>query len=114
IAGRRQSFRLEKRYRHKGGREIWGLLAVSLVRDHDGEPLYFIAQIEDIDRRKRAEEREAALARRYSLATEASGVGVWEWDLVSDRLLWDEGMYRLYGRAAGDELYYADWRAHLH
>ncbi|MDA8483700.1 PAS domain S-box protein [Pseudomonas resinovorans] len=114
IAGRRHSYRLEKRYLHKSGREIWGLLAVSLVRDHEGEPLYFISQIEDIDRRKRAEEREAVLARRYSVATEASGVGVWEWDLDSDRLLWDEGMYRLYGRTAGGELSYADWLAHLH
>ncbi|BAN50766.1 PAS domain S-box protein [Metapseudomonas resinovorans] len=114
LAGRRHSYRLEKRYLHRSGREIWGLLAVSLVRDHDGEPLYFISQVEDIDRRKRAEEREAELAQRYSVATEASGVGVWEWDLASDRLLWDEGMYRLYGRSAGDELSYADWRTHLH
>ncbi|WP_052659226.1 PAS domain S-box protein [Pseudomonas sp. LFM046] len=115
LAGRRHSYRLEKRYLHRSGREIWGLLAVSLVRDHEGEPLYFIAQIEDIDRRKRAEEREAVLARRYSAATEASGVGVWEWDLASDRLLWDEGMYRLYGSSVGEgELTYADWQAHLH
>ncbi|MFZ6046262.1 PAS domain S-box protein [Pseudomonas sp. CR3202] len=115
LAGRRHSYRLEKRYLHKSGREIWGLLAVSLVRDHEGEPLYFISQIEDIDRRKRAEEREAELARRYSVATEASGVGVWEWDLASDRLLWDDGMCRLYGLPAGDaELSYGDWLAHLH
>ncbi|WP_137822950.1 PAS domain S-box protein [Pseudomonas sp. D(2018)] len=114
LAGRRHSYRLEKRYLHKSGREIWGLLAVSLVRDHEGEPMYFISQIEDIDRRKRAEEREAELARRYSVATEASGVGVWEWDLASDRLLWDEGMCRLYGRSLGDDLSFADWRAHLH
>ncbi|AOE87600.1 PAS domain S-box protein [Pseudomonas sp. TCU-HL1] len=114
LAGRRHSYRLEKRYLHKSGRVIWGLLAVSLVRDHEGEPLYFISQIEDIDRRKRAEEREAVLARRYSVATEASGVGVWEWDLASDRMLWDDGMCRLYGRTEGGELSYADWRAHLH
>jgi diguanylate cyclase (GGDEF)-like protein/PAS domain S-box-containing protein len=115
LAGRRHSYRLEKRYLHKSGRAIWGLLAVSLVRDHEGEPLYFISQIEDIDRRKRAEERETELARRYSVATEASGVGVWEWDLASDRMLWDEGMYRLYGRAGGaGELSYAEWHAHLH
>ncbi|WP_271409337.1 PAS domain S-box protein [Pseudomonas sp. Q1-7] len=114
LAGRRRSYRLEKRYLHKNGRDIWGLLAVSLVRDHKGEPLYFVSQIEDIDRRKRAEAREAELARRYSVATEASGVGVWEWDLASDRLLWDDGMCRLYGRTPGAGLSYADWCACVH
>ncbi len=36
------------------------------------------------------------------LAVEAAGIGTYEWDLVSDRLVWDERMQRLLGFADGE------------
>lgn len=55
LAGQRDSYRMEKRYFHKGGREIWALLSVSMVRDEAGEPDYFVSQIQDITAQKQAE-----------------------------------------------------------
>lgn len=46
---------LEKRYIHKQGHEVWISLSVSLLHKDDGKPLYFIAQIQDINKRKQAE-----------------------------------------------------------
>lgn len=43
-----QSYQIEKRYFHKEGTIIWTLHSVSMQRDPDGIPLYFIAQIVDI------------------------------------------------------------------
>ncbi len=57
LAGEIDTYRMEKRYIRKDGSLVWALLAVSLVRDAAGAPLYFIAQIQDIDERKRDEER---------------------------------------------------------
>lgn len=34
---------------------------------------------------------------RLSIALEASSVGIWDWDIINDILVWDEQMYRLYG-----------------
>lgn len=34
---------------------------------------------------------------RLKLATEAAGVGVWEYDLVSGTLTWDDSMFAIYG-----------------
>lgn len=56
MVGEVNDFQLEKRLIHKDGHIIWGLLSVSLVRDEDGDPLYFVSQVQDISERKRAEE----------------------------------------------------------
>lgn len=55
LAGEIDHYHLEKRYIHKQGQEVWILLSVSLVRGDEGQPLYFIAQIQDINKRKQAE-----------------------------------------------------------
>ena len=34
---------------------------------------------------------------RVQLAIKAARLGVWDWDVGTDRLLWDDSMYRLYG-----------------
>lgn len=48
-------YHLEKRYLHKDGEIIWASLSVSLVRDSQQQPLYLIAQIQDISDRKSSE-----------------------------------------------------------
>ena len=55
LRGEIDTFQMEKRYVHKDGHIIWALLSVSLVRSLQGEPRFFISQIQDITDRKRAE-----------------------------------------------------------
>jgi diguanylate cyclase (GGDEF)-like protein/PAS domain S-box-containing protein len=55
LAGEIFSYQAERRYRRRSGPYVWVLQSVSLVRDDDGLPLYFIFQIEDITHRKAAE-----------------------------------------------------------
>jgi len=59
-------FQLEKRYLHAAGRVVWVHVTGSLVRDAGGAPLHFVAQIEDITSRKRAEGKLAAYAARLA------------------------------------------------
>ncbi len=85
---------MEKRYYNRNGDVVWALLAVSLVRHTDGTPLYFIAQIDNINELKRTEQVNQQLMERITLANEraglASGVGV-EADIFS----WDKWMFEL-------------------
>jgi diguanylate cyclase (GGDEF)-like protein/PAS domain S-box-containing protein len=62
IAGEIPSYEVEKRYVTKQGQCVWSLLSASMVRDVDGEPSYFISQIQDISAHKRMEERLRHLA----------------------------------------------------
>ena len=55
IRGEIQNYTIEKRYFHQNGEIIWGLLSVSLVKNNQDQPLYFVAQIQDITDRKQSE-----------------------------------------------------------
>ena len=48
IDGEISTYKMEKRYFHKDGHVIWILLSVSMVKDDDDKPLYFVSQIQDI------------------------------------------------------------------
>jgi PAS domain S-box-containing protein len=57
VEGRRNSYVMERRYRHKDGQIFWARINYSLVRDRNGNPDYLVGIIEDIDDQKRASER---------------------------------------------------------
>ena len=56
LKGDIQSYQLEKRCVRKNGQLVWTLLSVSLIKNNAGKPLYFIAHIMDIEKRKKSEE----------------------------------------------------------
>ena len=80
LAGDIQSYQMEKRYFPRSGRVVWGLLNVSLIRDDQGQPLYFISQIENITDRKQAEENLRESETRYRSLFEDSPISLWEQD----------------------------------
>lgn len=56
LRGEITSYQMDKRYYAKEGHIIWVHLSGSMVRDADGQPLNFIAHIEDVSARKRDEQ----------------------------------------------------------
>ena len=97
LADEISAYQMEKRYLRKDGAVLWALLSVSLVRDARRRPQYFISQVLDITSRKAAELERQTLTDRLTLATQAGGIGVWDWDLATDSLTCDERLLRLYG-----------------
>lgn len=61
LRGDIETYSMEKRYYRKDGSMLWGNLTVSLVRKESGDPEYFISVVEDITKRRDAEERVRAL-----------------------------------------------------
>ena len=56
LSGETEMFQFEKRYLHKNGTVVWGLVSSTLIRDAQNKPIHFVTQIQDITKRKQAEE----------------------------------------------------------
>ncbi|PJZ79040.1 PAS domain-containing sensor histidine kinase [Leptospira neocaledonica] len=57
----------------------------------------FIFLLQEITKPKADRESLRQSNRRLKLATKAANVGIWDLDLIKNVLVWDEGMYNLYG-----------------
>ncbi|MFA7062385.1 MAG: PAS domain S-box protein, partial [Pedobacter sp.] len=60
---------------------------------------------------KTSEESLRDSEQRFRLATEATGVGIWEWNVITNQLRWDQQMFRIYGilPTADGFVQYSDW-----
>ncbi len=52
MRGQREYYETEKRYISKTGKNIWAQLFTSIIRDDSGEPLHYVAQINDLTKIK--------------------------------------------------------------
>jgi PAS domain S-box-containing protein len=98
LVGQIKTYSKEKRYFRKDGSLVWVALTVSPVCEDPGKPNYFISVVEDITKRKQAEEQ---LQRSRFVLIEAqklSKTGNWEWDVKAGLHAWSEEIYTIYGR----------------
>ena len=72
------------------------------IISESGDLLGFRGAGRDITAEKNAEIAEKELSERLSLATESAGLGIWDYDLSSGRLEWDDRMFQLYGMNRAD------------
>jgi PAS domain S-box-containing protein len=102
LDGGEPSFRLESRLVRPDGEVAWTVQSRALTRDANGEPLYFVAQLEDITDRKRmeAELRERERFSRDVLDSLVAPTAVLDADgiIVAVNRAW-----RRFGEAAGAE-----------
>ncbi len=85
------------------------------LRDVHGKITGLVGVSHDITARKKAEDDLKQISTRLLLATRAGGVGVWEYDIVNNKLMWDDQMFVLYGIDKNDfDGAYEAWKAGLH
>jgi len=89
---------LEMCYRRGDDRLAWIGVSAAPIRDPGtGAITGAVAAVADIDAARRARESLAEGEERLRLALEAGRMGVWSWDLASDRLEWDARQFELFG-----------------
>jgi PAS domain S-box-containing protein len=76
LAGKLDSYQIEKRYVRKNGQIYWVRLTNSVVRAHDSTPQYFVTMIEDINDQKRAADELRKSQARFQAIFDNVAVGV--------------------------------------
>ncbi len=74
-----------------------------------------VRTLTDITERKQLDEALRQSRERLALATESARIGIWDWDVAVNKLVWDDRMYELYGIREQDfGGAYDAWQAGLH
>ncbi len=96
------------------GRELW-VRAKGEAEFAAGKCIRLYGIFQDIDEKKKAELNIQEISERLSLATTAANVGVWDYNVVDNTLVWDDNMYRLYGIRREDfSGVYEAWETAVH
>lgn len=98
LAGTIADYVTEKRYIRKDGSIVWTNLTVSLVREPDGAPKYFISVVEDIEGRKQAEARLQTSEQRASTLINALPYIAWMLDEDGHVVFFNQRWYEFTGR----------------
>lgn len=78
--------------------ECWStLFNYAPIRLEDGAIVGAVLTGRDITESRKAEDRLRNVSSRLHLALSSAHLGVWEWDIVNNRLSWDDRMFELYG-----------------
>ena len=94
-AGEISSGTTTKRYVRKDGQPLWVCIHVSIERDTQGRPLHYIALMEDLTERRRAEEEARRSEQWLGCTLESAGVGLCRGESGSTTA--SEEQFRLYG-----------------
>jgi PAS domain S-box-containing protein len=93
---------VEYRLLNKQGQYQWIHARAEVVeRDAQGQATRMAGSLQCITDRKQAEERLRLSEERLQMALASSAVGIWDWDVQSDRLYWSVGVEALFGLPAG-------------
>ena len=83
--------------RRKDGSLLDISLTVSPIRDAKGNIVGASKIARDITRRKRVEVALRESEQRLRLATQTGKLGVWDWDIVTNRISWSDSLYAIHG-----------------
>jgi PAS domain S-box-containing protein len=87
----------EKRFIHKDGHVMWGLVTSTWLRDAKGKPRMSVSHVRDITFRKQAELALRESEARLREAHEISRMGHWHWTPATNLMSWSPGIYPLLG-----------------
>ncbi|NNE75778.1 MAG: PAS domain-containing protein, partial [Pricia sp.] len=96
------------------GNELW-VRAKGEVENVNGQCVRIYGTFQDIDEKKKAQLDFLTITERLAVATKGANVGIWDYNITHNDLVWDDNMYRLYGIKKEDfKGEYEAWHSGLH
>ena len=113
--GRTHSYLHQVPLQHKDGRQVWTEISINFDDEQESGRLLLYGACRDITERRADHEKLRILNERMTLANRAARMGIWDWDIINNRLEWDDNMYELYGLAKDSRTdVYESWLATVH
>jgi len=76
MEGKRDSYQVERRFVRKSGEVFWAHLTLSAVRNEQGQVIYYVTLVEDIDEQKKTLANLRKSEARFSAVFENAAVGI--------------------------------------
>ncbi len=99
-----------------GGQQLHVIANAAPVYNDSGEIAHAVVIFQDVTDLKQISEDLRIQHSRMNLAVRAAGLGIWEWAIPSNRLVWNDRMYELYGidKKHHNEPVYDTWLSGVH
>ncbi len=95
-------------------KEIW-VRAKGEAQIINGECIRLFGTFQDIDHAKKIDLAYKKTSERLNIAKNAANIGIWEYHIEENSLVWDQTMYELYGIKASDfSGVYPAWKSSVH
>jgi PAS domain S-box-containing protein len=81
------------------------------IIDNDRQPVKLVGICQDTTERRRAEDELRRSEQRFQIVARATNDAIWDWDLETNRLWWNQGITNLFGYNAADVDAAIDWKS---
>lgn len=105
---------IELRMKCKDGDYLWVRLKAYII-NIQGETTGLQTETNIIQESKEYEQKLAKITDRFTTSLEAAQIGIWDWDVLTNSLVWDKLMYNIYG--ISKDIFSANfevWQSGLH
>lgn len=104
-------------YVRQDGQQLSVSLAVTAMRDSQGQVTGYLGVAVDVTESRRQQQELSAARDQLLLAAEVAHLGVWSWSIADDSLSWNAQMFAIYDQPeslSGNGLNYSHWRSRVH
>ncbi len=108
--------RFDFRLRRRDGNELWVIVSTNPLLDEAGQFMGALGMLADITGRVKAERSIRETKEKLSLALDGSELGIWDWNIESGMIDYDDRFAKILGYEPGDinPLTAKAWRTTIH
>lgn len=108
-------FRFESQIYRQDGTKIWISENARIVRDSEGQPLYYEGSVEDISQRKQVEAALLESQERWQLAVRGNNDGIWDWNVKTNQTFFSPRWKEMIGYQDHEIAnHFSEWEKRIH
>ena len=107
-----EPFERESRLSSKLGTLKWVRIYAEARQNAQGKVVELFGAIQDITESKAHEGKLASSEEKFRILSQATNDAIWDWDLTTEEVWWNDGYARLFGYALEDGA--TSWKDHIH